>query len=148
MNYQINNNLAIIQHLKKNFNATDEELLKLEAFIECRYEVQLDENYIKEPLITHIDQVKNREDYGKLESLIDLNDFYLRVTEDGAITEIDLEDVTELFIRELYTVKSRNEYDLNFIFNNIDKKAFVNDCIKNKIRDDIKELNGKYYKYY
>lgn len=148
MNYTINNDLSIIKHLRKEYNATDEELIKLEAFIECRYNEKIDEDYIKEPLITRYDQVKNEEDMIKFERLIDINDFYLRVTQDEAVVEIDEDDLTELFIRSLYSVNSHNPYDYNFIFYNIDKKAFISDCIRNKIRDDITEINGVYYKYY
>lgn len=127
--------------LRKHKNVTDEDLIRTEVFRYFQYYYSSNEHG---SLLDFEDTDFEKENY----HIMDIVDNYLRATDDEDVIEItDIDDITEYILRRYYDCSSKNDYDYTFLFNNLNKKEFVDDSIKKGLVENIANVDGKYYMF-
>ena len=134
-------NSKIAKFYRSEYGASDEMIMRVEVFRYFQYGV-MDGNYSFESLsLVNSNDIDFEKEPWQYSNYIDN---YLRVTEDEDVLVVNLDDLVEYLLYRYYTPTSKNDYDLQFLFDNLDKKAFVKCLEKNRMGSFI-EINGKYY---
>ena len=134
-------NSKIAKFYRSEYGASDEMIMRVEVFRYFQYGV-MDGNYSFESLsLVNSNDIDFEKEPWQYSNYIDN---YLRVTEDGALLTVNLDNLVKYILIRYYAPTSNNEYDLQFLFDNLDKKAFVKRLEKNRM-GSFMEINGKYY---